>query len=140
MAKISSPRRARTNSSPSARPDIMLPSPRSLIGNPFLKSGLFVSGVAAMICLLSQFRYCSRFKILAVIETDGSVHITRELREFLKHREARGYFASRNRSPFAPRSSPETRQASLHEQTLHNSVLLMRFGTALHDNQRQISQ
>src|SRR6266446_7720353 len=49
MAKTSSPRRARTNSSPSIMPDIMLPSPRSRIGNPFLKSGLFVSGVSAMI-------------------------------------------------------------------------------------------
>jgi hypothetical protein len=46
----------------------MLPSPRSRIGNPFLKSGLFVSGISAMIWLPSRFRYYSRLKMLAVIE------------------------------------------------------------------------
>src|SRR5437899_2963171 len=82
MAKTSSPRRARTNSSPSAWPDIMLPSPRSRIGNPFLKSGLFVPGVSAMIASRAGFdtgvdANCHR--------SDGSVHTTREPREFLKH-------------------------------------------------------
>src|ERR1700736_1597626 len=83
MAKTSSPRRARTNSSPSAWPDIMLPSLRSRIGNPFLKSGLFVSGVSAMICLPSRFRHYARCwlssnghldrEYFAVLETDNAI-------------------------------------------------------------------
>src|ERR1700745_1253973 len=68
MAKNSSPRRPRTNSSPPAWPDIMLPSPRSRIGNPFLKSSLFVSGVSAMIYLPTRFRYWRKFKMPTVIE------------------------------------------------------------------------
>src|SRR6476661_3612755 len=64
MAKNSLPRRTRTNSSPSTWPDIMLPSGRSRIGNPALKSGLFVSGVSVMTYLPN----CSiQLKVLPVL-------------------------------------------------------------------------
>ena len=45
--------------------------------------------------------------MLAAVEPMVSVHTTRELRDFLKHRGGFN-FASRNLGPFAPRSSPET--------------------------------
>src|ERR1700747_2189714 len=59
----------RTNTSPFAWPDIMLPSRRSRIGNPFLKSGWFVCGVSAMISLLIRFRHYCKLKMPVVNES-----------------------------------------------------------------------
>jgi hypothetical protein len=69
-----------------------------------LRSGLFLSGVSAMICLPSRFRYCGRFKMLAVIERMVRFILLANYASFSNIAAASGYVASRNLCPFAPRS------------------------------------